>query len=147
MEYGANPNMVWKEKQYHALHVCAMCPGSQAVNFAKKLVARDSFCLERLDYNRSKPLHIAAEYGHQMLANFLVEKGAALLDVNSSGLTPLGMAVKARFIGLTQLLMRKHREQKLEQIAAGRGMDWSEIQIKEASALKFLLTPGKFSPT
>jgi ankyrin repeat protein len=145
MEYGANPNMVWKEKQYHALHVCAMCPGSQAVNFAKKLVARDSFCLERLDYNRSKPLHIAAEYGHQMLANFLVEKGAALLDVNSSGLTPLGMAVKARFIGLTQLLMRKHMEQKLEQIAAGRGMDW--IQIKEASALKFLLTPGKFSPT
>jgi len=124
-----------------------MNPGGVALHFASKLVSRDRTCLERLDYDDSMPLHIAAEYGQYSLAKYLIENGAALLTLDKNGLTPLGVAIKQRFITLTQHIMQKHKEQRLAQIAAGHAVfrGQSSIIQFQTSALTFLLTPGRFS--
>ena len=159
LSYGSDRLLVSPSENYHALHICAMFPGDVVLEFASRLIADDPTSVHRLDHHGWTPLHLAAQYGHESLANYLVDKGSSLLVFNDSGLSPLGMAIRARFLALIRLLCRKHKIKGQSQIASGHVLfrnfskflrsplrGGSNILLKQVHALEFILRPGRFSP-
>ncbi|KIX01570.1 uncharacterized protein Z518_09296 [Rhinocladiella mackenziei CBS 650.93] len=77
------------------------------------LVAQNGRSL-RLDARNmygNTPLHEAALYGHESVAELLIEKGADVLDTNYGSATPLFLAVSYRQLSMVRLLLKHGRAQ------------------------------------
>ena len=49
--------------------------------------------IDPMDKNRTTPLHLAARYGHDGVAELLIEKGASLRKTDIHGKNCLGIAI------------------------------------------------------
>jgi len=64
------------------------------------------------------PLQEAVDQVHESLARLLINNGANMQTFNNKKLSPLGVAISNRFVGLTRLLRHELKNKNLEQIAA-----------------------------
>ena len=155
LKHNADTNTLWPAQRCHALHVCCLYQGSQSVDIAKMLLGEDSSALRHENCHRSTPLHEASQYGHVRLIELFLAAGARLLDFNIDSLTPLGLAIRFRFVLAVALLSSKHQKQKLP-FQASNGLWVNPFEVlspivprrgRYISALEYLLAPGKHSPS
>lgn len=155
---GADPKFLWPGYEYHALHVCCQVQGPQSVEIAEKLLREDPSALMLQDHNASTPLHEASRYGHLRLIKLFLDRGAKLQAVNKEQLTPLGLAIRYRFVLAVSLLSSACRKQQLPLMAAksnwfipfpGGLIPLGVVPLggRFVSALDFLLSPGRNSPS
>ena len=132
-----------------------MFQGAEAVDMAGKLLDDDRSNLDRRDHDARTPLHVASLYGHTKLMTLFLSRGARLLDVDTTNLTPLGIAIRSRHVFGTWLLSSWHRKQNVALMAmAQRRKTFSPIDLRReisgngnyVSALEYLLTPGRHTP-
>ena len=157
LEHNADQYALWPAKRCHALHICCLYQGSQSVEIAKRLLKDNSSALRHKNHRNSTPLHEASQYGHSKLIELFITAGARLLDIDLDRLTPLGLAVRYRFVLAVALLSRKHKEQKLPfQASSGLWRNPNPFLVPLAivpprgryvSALQYLLAPGVHSPS
>ena len=155
LKHNADPDTLWPAQRCHALHVCCLYQGSQSVDIAKILLREGSSALRLRNRRWSTPLHEASQYGHVRLIELFLAAGARLLDFNVDSLTPLGLAIRFRFVLAVALLSSKHREQKLP-FQASNGLRINPFEVltpifprrgRYISALDYLLAPGIHSPS
>ena len=155
---GADPKFLWPQYKYHALHVCCQVRGPQSIEIAERLLREDPSALMLQDRMASTPLHEASRYGHLGFIKLFLYKGAKLQAVNMEQLTPLGLAIRYRFVHAVSLLSSTCRKQRLPLMAAKS--NWFipfpggltpfgvyPISGRFVSALDFLLSPGRNSPS
>ena len=152
LEKGADRFEIWK--RHDALHLCCMYQGSHAVDMATEILDDSPVALEFKNHESLTSLQLASQYGHIGLIDLFVLRGARLLDPLFR-LTPLGIAIRSRHVLAVALLCLKHREQNAV-LMAGAGVlivDYflnRRIRIsltgKYASAIQYLLAPGRHSP-
>ena len=155
---GTDPKFLWPQYKYHALHVCCQVQGPQSIEIAERLLREDPSALMLQDRIASTPLHEASRYGHLGFIKLFLYKGAKLQAVNMEQLTPLGLAIRYRFVLAVSLLSSTCRKQKLPLMAAKS--NWFipfpggltpfgvyPISGRFVSALDFLLSPGWNSPS
>ena len=69
--------------------------------------------MNALDQYGNIPLHLAASYGHNAIAEFLVRKGANVNAVNLHGSTPLHCATWPVYTAIVEFLVAKGRVQRM----------------------------------
>lgn len=155
LEHGADTEAVWKG--HHALHLCCMFPGSQAVHMATRLINANPSAIQSKNKKSQTPLHLASHYGHLRLIELFLSRGARLLgDLSERIRTPLGYAIRSRHVLAVALLSLEHREQNVA-LTGATGvwtirhiLDMRAVRFipgKYISALEYLLTPGLDSPS
>lgn len=156
LKHGADPESLWPAQRCHALHVCCMFQGNQSVEVATKLLRDYPSALRHRDCRASTPLHKASQHGHTKLIELFLSAGANLLDINLDTLTPLGLAIRFRFVLAVALLSSKCREQKLPFVASNAfwiisfpvltPTGFVPLQGRYISVFDYLLAPGYQSP-
>ena len=154
---GADPKFLWPQYKYHALHVCCQVQGPQSIEIAERLLREDPSALMLQDHIASTPLHEASRFGHLGFIELFLYKGAKLQAINMEQLTPLGLAIRYRFVLAVFLLSSACRKQKLSLMAAKSNLfipfpagltpfGVYPIVGRFVFALDFLLSPGRNSP-
>jgi len=149
LDHGANPSNLWESKRCHALHVCAYSEHPAALDIAKRLLHDDPPKLQALDRTNQTPLHEAVSRGRDILVKYMLQMGAELLKFNDDELSPLGVGIESRFVGVTRMVCREHKQRRVPQVAAGEvsprpnKLFWKKFRpiVFKVSALKFLLNP------
>ena len=147
-----DPSDLWCDTRFHAIHLCSMRSKPQNISFAEMLLKKDPLCLRITSKSGSlSALHIAAMQGNRAMINFLVLRGADLLQP-ASRLTPLGSAIRARsWVGVDALGLQ-HQKQQIRQVAAHGAYRYllppigQPVEaVRTVTATTFLLAPGIYS--
>ncbi|KAF2662018.1 ankyrin [Lophiostoma macrostomum CBS 122681] len=101
----------------HALHVCAVTPGPDAVRFAKAILSKDPQSIRAEDSEKCTPLHRAATYGRIELIELFVHHHAPIYAVNIYYRTPLGDAMVFRTIPAIRKLRYVLKQRCLPEIS------------------------------
>ncbi|KAF2823777.1 hypothetical protein CC86DRAFT_59943 [Ophiobolus disseminans] len=97
--YGAALTDIWMASgvhKIHALHVCALSPGSVGVRLAENIIQKNPKSLYARDSTGNTPLHKAASQGRVGLIRLFDKHRAPLYALTNTRLTPLGTAVLFR---------------------------------------------------
>jgi ankyrin repeat protein len=141
LSYKATLKNIWDfgVNDVHALHVCSLSPGADAVRFAEKIIEIAPSSVRARDSTGSTPLHKAARYGRVRLIRLLDKHRASLYAVDKFGTTPLGIAIIFREISAIQELRYRFRERSLPEVSwYGKSLFYNH----PVHPVEQLVTPG-----